>query len=364
MADDQGTKELSQATAPATGSGTMLESFDLADDSKLLTALSKRVTQTFTYKVNGKHGLSSAGALWASREFAKQGEVYRVEGDVKIEPCPLDPDFINVTLKVARYFVHPGTGQEIKLDTTVGHKRMGRKTKRYLDESGTDFEMVEDPEFTTKAITKAERNGKLKLMPKDAILNLITKAIAMSSNTSSTPKNQNQNQSKGAAAKPSTPPAEPKKEEAKKAEEPKKEEAKKEEAKKPEEPKKDASAPAQPPKETAPAAASDGKPKMSREVMIQKLDAVCKMVFNTQDGAVARQKLAAITGKASPSDLTDDEIKKVGNAINAVAKKTATIEGNNIVRTSDKVVLWKGPEVKAPPAAEAPAQPEKEEEMF
>ncbi len=359
MAEEQGTKELSQVTTPAASPGLMLESFDLADDSKLLAALSKRVTKTFTYKVNGKHGLSSAGALWASREFAKQGEVYRVEGDVKIEACPLEPaDFINVMVKVARYFVHPGTGQEIKLDTTIGHKRMGRKTKRYKDDAGTEFEMVDDPEFTTKAITKAERNGKLKLMPKDAILNLITKAIAMDTGASSTPKQTTP--PKGNTAKPATPPAEPKKDEAKKAEEPKKEEAKKAE-----ESKKDAaaSAPAQPPKENPPAAPADGKPKMTREVMIQKLDAVCKMVFNTQDGTVARAELAKLTGKASPSDLSDEEIKKIGNAINAVAKKTASIDKNNIVRTSDKAVLWKGPEVKPPPA-EAPAAPGQEEEMF
>lgn len=99
---------------------------------------------------------------------------------------------------------------------------------------------------------------------------------------------------------------------------------------------------------------------MTKDVMVQKLDAVSKMVFGTQDGAVARQKLAAITGKASPSDLSDDEIKKIGNAINAVAKKTAVIDGNNIVKTSDKSILWQGPDL--PPPQEAPT--EEPEEMF
>lgn len=94
--------------------------------------------------------------------------------------------------------------------------------------------------------------------------------------------------------------------------------------------------------------------------MVQKLDAVCKLVFQTQDGAVARQRLAAITGKASPADLSEEEIKTIGNAINAVAKKTAVIEGNNIVKIADKSILWKGPEL--PPPQEAP--PEAEGDMF
>jgi len=366
MAEGQGSTALAQPEAAAVSVGTILERFDLADDSKILQALSKRVTQGFTYKVNGKHGLSSAGTLWAAREFAKQGEVYRVDGDVKITPCPLDPEYINVTIMVARYFVNPATGQEIKLDTTIGHKRMSRKAKRFKDDQSDEFEMVEDPEFTTKAITKAERNGKLKLMPKDAVINMITKAVEKNNGGgAAAPPKGAQQPPKGNAKPPAAPAApaekkeEPKKDEAKKPEEPKKtEEPKKEE------PKKEAAAAQQPPpKESAPAAPADGKPKMTKEVMVQKLDAVCKMVFNTQDGAAARAKLAALTGKTSPTDLTDEEIKKVGNAINAVAKKTAAVEGNNIVRIADKVVLWKGPEVKAPPA-EAAAEPGKEEDMF
>jgi len=270
--------------------------------------------------------------------------------------------------------VNPATGQEIALDSTFGHKRMSRKTKRYKDDSGTDFDMVEDPEFTTKAITKAERNGKLKLMPKDAVTNMIAKATGQV--TTPPPPKGNTAPPKGNTAppkdtaKPVTPPAgasggtpsTPPKEEAKKPEEPKKtEEVKKpEEAKKVEEPKK-----TEEPKKAAapPAPPADSKPKMSKEVMVQKLDAVCKMVFNTQDGAIARQKLAVITGKPSPGDLSDDDIKKVGNAINAVAKKTAEIVGNDIVKLSDKSILWKGPEVQAAPAESAP-EGETGEEMF
>jgi len=363
-------KELSVPDAPSNGG--LLERFDLADDKKIIEAMAKRVTAGFTYKVNGKHGLSSAGALWAAREFAKQGEVYRVQGEPKIEICPLDPECINVWVKVQRFFVNPATGQEIALDSTFGHKRMSRKTKRYKDDSGTDFDMVEDPEFTTKAITKAERNGKLKLMPKDAVTNMIAKATGQVVQGATPPKGNTAPPKGNTAppketAKPVTPPAgasggTPLKEEAKKPEEPKKtEEVKKpEEAKKVDEPKKTE----EPKKAAAPPAAPADKPKMSKEVMVQKLDAVCKMVFNTQDGAIARQKLAVITGKPSPGDLSDDDIKKVGNAINAVAKKTAEIVGNDIVKLSDKSILWKGPEVVAPPA-EAPAEGgETGEEMF
>lgn len=97
--------------------------------------------------------------------------------------------------------------------------------------------------------------------------------------------------------------------------------------------------------------------------MVQKLDAVSKMAFGTQDGAVARQKLSALTGRTSPTDLSEEELKKLGNAINALAKKTAEIQGNNIVKTADKSIQWKGPEVEAPAPA-APAAPPSEEEMF
>lgn len=365
MSENPG-KELSMPDAPVSSSG-LLERFDLADDKKILAAMATRVTAGFTYKVNGKHGLSSAGALWAAREFAKQGEVYRVQGEPKIEVCPLDADCVNIWVKVQRFFVNPATGQEIALDSTFGHKRMSRKTKRYKDDSGTDFDMVEDPEFITKGITKAERNGKLKLMPKDAVTNMIAKATGQAN--APTPPKGNTSPPKGNAtppkdtAKPVTPPAGGAaatggaaptlpKEEAKKPEEAKKEEPKKtEEAKK---------AAAPPPATPAPAE----KPKMSKEVMVQKLDAVCKMVFNTQDGAVARQKLAAITGKPSPGDLSDDDIKKVGNAINAVAKKNAEIVGNDIVKLSDKSILWKGPEVQEAPAEAAAEGGETGEEMF
>lgn len=341
MASNEESRELSISESPA--SAGILERFDLADDSKIIESLSKRVTTGFTYKVNGKHGLSSAGTLWAVREFAKQGEVYRVIGDVDIKVCPIDADYINVTIKVQRFFVNPATGQEIPLDSTIGHKRMSRKAKRYLDENDKNkFEMVEDPEFTTKAITKAERNGKLKLMPKDAVINLIAKALG-----------QTQPAQSGGRPAPKPPPARPA--------------APPPPAAPPQPP---PATHAAPPAQSAPAATPPPPatvppppPKMTRDVMIQKLDAVSKMVFQTPDGAQARAKLAQLTGKASPSDLSDEEMKNVGNAINGVANKKAKLEGNNIIRIADGVVLWKGPAAAAPPQP-PPEEPPAEEEMF
>lgn len=374
MAED-GNRELSQVeSAVHQAVSGVLERFDLADDEQIIKALAKRVTQGFTYKVNGKHGLSSAGVLWATREFAKQGEVYRVIGDPKIQQCPLDPECINIWVTVQRFFVNPATGQEIALDSTFGHKRMSRKTKRYKDESGTDFDMVEDPEFTTKGITKAERNGKVKLMPKDSVTNMIVRASGQGAPASAPAKPANRTQppkpaggqaapaggapptdaskappAQGAASKPASPPAQPPTQPP---------------AQPPTQP--PAQPPAQqqtpPPTTPPPQPPAADKPKMSKEVMVQKLDAVCKLVFQTQDGAVARQRLAAITGKASPSDLNEEEIKIVGNAINAVAKKTAVIEGNNVIKIADKSILWKGPDL--PPPQEAPAEGGGSEDMF
>lgn len=354
------TKELSIPDKSGSPTG-ILERFDLADDQTVIAALSKRVTAGFTYKVNGKYGLSSAGTLWAVREFAKQGEVYRVIGDVDIKACPLDPDCINVTLKVQRFYVNPATGQEIALDSTIGHKRMSRKMKKYTDENDpTKFEMVEDFEFTTKAITKAERNGKLKLLPKDAVTNLIAKASGQPpatgpSKTTQRPTQQPPPQKSEApshapaasSAAPQGSPTPP--------------------AGAASPPKPPASPPAQasaPPPSAPPAT----PPKMSREVTIQKIDAISKMAFGVTDGAQARAKLAQLTGKASPTDLSDDDMKNLGNAINAVANKKAKIDGNNVVRVADGVVLWTGPKVAPPAPAPAPSappdEPPSEEEMF
>lgn len=357
------TKELSMPEKSGSTTG-ILERFDLADDQEVLAALSKRVTAGFTYRVNGKFGLSSSGTLWAVREFAKQGEVYRVVGDVDIKACPLDPDCINVTLKVQRYFVNPATGQEIALDSTIGHKRMSRKMKKFTDENDpTKFEMVEDPEFTTKAITKAERNGKLKLLPKDAVTNLIVKASGQppasdtAKGTQRPPPQQTQQQQQpqqkseapahapaasSAAPQGSPPPA-----------------GAASSPKPPASPPAQASAP-------APSAPPATPPKMSREVAIQKIDAISKMAFGVTDGAQARAKLAQLTGKGSPTDLGDEDMKNLGNAINAVANKRAKIDGNNVVRVADGVVLWTGPKVAtpAPAAPPPPEEPPAEEEMF
>lgn len=349
MASPEESRELSISENPVAGA---LERFDLADDTKIIESLSKRVATGFTYKVNGKHGLSSAGTLWAVREFAKQGEVYRVIGDVEIKVCPIDPDYVNVTLKVQRFFVNPGTGQEIALDSTIGHKRMSRKAKRYLDENDkSKFEMVEDPEFTTKAITKAERNGKLKLMPKDAVVNLIAKALGQGQSA----QGGTRPAPKGPPGRPSAPPPPPTPTPPAAHTAP---------------PPPSPSSPPAPPPQSAPAATAPPAatvppppPKMTREVMIQKLDAVSKLVFQTPDGAQARAKLAQLTGKASPSDIPDEEMKTVGNAINAVANKKAKLEGNNIIRIADGVVLWKGPAAAAPPQP-PPEEPPAEEEMF
>jgi hypothetical protein len=374
MAED--TKELSQPQAESPHSmAAVLERFDLADDSKIIKALTNRVTQGFTYKVNGKFGLSSAGTLWAVREFAKQGEVYRVMGLPSISICPLDPDYVNISLMVQRFFVNPATGQEIPLDTTIGHKRMCRKAKRFKDDQSDEFEFVEDPEFVTKAITKAERNGKQKLMPKDSVTALIAKATGQTASPApakSTAKPAGPAKPAGAPAEAAKPATSAPATSAPAATGPAKPAgaAPPAEAAKPATPATQPAPSAAAPASTAPAAAPAaappaepaGKPKMTKEVMVQKLDAVCKLVFQTQDGALARQRLCAITGKASPSDLSEEEIKTVGNAINAVAKKTAVIEGNNIVKIADKSIMWKGPEL--PPPQESPAEGGAEGDMF
>lgn len=86
--------------------------------------------------------------------------------------------------------------------------------------------------------------------------------------------------------------------------------------------------------------------------MVQKLDAVLKAVFATQDTGVSRRGLQVLTGYASPADMDVPTIKSLGNVLNSVVKKQARVNQNQVVRLQDNAVIWQGPPV--PEAAQAP----------
>lgn len=79
--------------------------------------------------------------------------------------------------------------------------------------------------------------------------------------------------------------------------------------------------------------------------MVQKLDAVLKVIYGTQDSSIARGGLHVLTGFASPADMPVDKMKQLGNTLNQVVKKLARVENNKIIRTADSVVIWQGPEL-------------------
>ena len=91
-------------------------------------------------------------------------------------------------------------------------------------------------------------------------------------------------------------------------------------------------------------------------MLVQKLDAVLKVVYGTQDSNVARGGLYQLSGFASPGDMPADKIKQLGNILNMVARKQAKLEGNRVIRLPDNQVIWQGP----PPVQ----QPQQQEAMF
>lgn len=343
---------------------------DLADEEQIVQEMSGRASEKYIYELNQKGedgqpvmGLSYAGTNWACRELAQQGEVIRVikQEDVSDQ---LDADFIKIAVTTQRFKIDKETGRETALDSHIAGKRQPKNMTKNIWENGVKkgVQSVPDPFAWEKCLSKAVRNAKQALMPSDMVRKLIAKVKTESGKSKVQGKPtgkpvEPQGHSAPGAAKPaaapaSAPAAAPA---AATATAPAAAAA--------------APAPAPAPATAAPAPApaapaSESKPKMSKDVMVQKLDAVSKMAFGTQDGGVARQKLAELTGKASPSDLSEEDLKKLGNAINAVAKKTAEVVGNNVVKTADKSVMWKGPEVAAPAPAPAPAAAAEGEEMF
>lgn len=354
---ENGNQELS---VPA--NGPVLERFDLADDKAVIEALTGKVTQGFTYNVNGKPDLSSAGTFWAVREFAKHGEVLRVTGIPKIERCPFDPDYVIVTLIVQRFFVNPATGKEIALDSAVGNKRMYRKMSKTVYKNGEPegTELVEDPEFITKCCTKAERNGKKKLIPKDVVAQLISKVLDKKGGApppSRPDRGQNrppqqppavgstQQAPSGSAAPPAasrtaTPP-----------------------------PAQGAARPAAPPVQPSGAQAAPPKPptpsQEAPDVLKQRFWAVLKQALNTQDEAIARGRLKAVFGADKISDLSAEFMMAVGPILQGVVTAANRWDGNRILDAATGQVVWPAnvtggaprPAPAAPPAAQPAAPP-------
>lgn len=388
----------------------VFESYDLADEEQIIAEMSGRVTDkyVYTFKQGGQDvtGLSFAGTNWAVREYAKQGEVIRIVGYPHIMVDPMDPDYVIVIVTAQRFAVQRESGKEIALDSTIGVKRQWKfMEKKKYDESGALIgkETVVDPFYLEKATSKAIRNSKQALIPTDIVKKLISRAIDARNGKNVQPRgqqNQQHRQPTGApqgqvqqgqfaqgqaqARPPVQPPQQPAAPSSSAAAPAGQAAPRPQPASAPAAapmagsvPAAQAAAPAPPavagppvqqappavpppPPPAAPPPAPSGAQEMPKDVMVQKLDAVLKAVYGTQDTAVARQGLQQLTGYPSPADMSVDQIKGLGNVLNSVAKRQSRIQANQIIRNQDNVVIWQGP----PPQTAAPAVAPASEAMF
>ena len=147
--------------------------FDSEDDAQILSEMQGAVINKFVYSFpqEGKEvvGLSRAGVEQACRESAnKKGEVYRIIGDPLVTE---DPDYIKVIIKAGRYKIlldkkgcYKG---EILLDTAIGSKRQSKKMRT------RDGKIIDNKFAYEVAISKAQRNAKMALLPYAFIIEII-----------------------------------------------------------------------------------------------------------------------------------------------------------------------------------------------
>lgn len=336
--------------------------FDLADEDQIISEMSGRVSDNYvyTFKQGGKDvtGLSFAGTNWAVREYAKQGEVIRIVGAPHVVMDPTDPDYVFVTITAQRFAVNVETGKDTALDSTIGVKRQWKMMeKRKYDDSGalTGKDLVQDSFYFEKAVSKATRNAKQALIPADFVKKLIDKAIQSKNGKTIQPRKGTQQAKVGDGTPQSqaAPKAIPIQQPATPTQTVQTQ------------PAQGTAMPIQGPApvpttatqqvnitQTTPQAPAPGPqappPAIPKDVMVQKLDAVLKMVFKTQDGAIARQGLFILTGFQSPSDMEVDKIQALGNTLNAVLRSQAKVQANQIIRIQDNAILWQGPPMAGP----------------
>lgn len=179
------------------------------DEEQILAELSGVPVDEFVYKnKRGQYELTYAGTKWAVRKLAERGEAIREVADPQVAVCPMDPEYITVTIRAARYKVSTDPKGEVMLDTSVGAAR-NWKSQRL-----TSGKVIPDENFFKKAIGIATRNAKQSLLPQDFLRDMID-ALARKAEGKPDPKPKAEKPAKSEAKKPE---AEKPKEEAKKPE--------------------------------------------------------------------------------------------------------------------------------------------------
>lgn len=126
---------------------------------------------------NGKtmSGLSIAGIQDAVRRMAAQGECLRAvsPASIQVVQVPDEGTFVNASIIVSRFVYRrvKGRVQQVELDSATGSKSEPRYIE--LKKGGS----MKDRFWMEKAISKAERNAKRKLIPGDVKARVLAYAL-------------------------------------------------------------------------------------------------------------------------------------------------------------------------------------------
>ena len=336
------------------------EIFDLADEDQIVAELQGRVTDKYVYELKGMRGedgkpivgLSYAGTNWACREYAKRGEIIRVDKNaIDYQVDPTNDQYVLITVIAQRFALNMETGKEIPLDTAPGLKRQWTKMKRGVWENSVKVrdEIVDDPFFWEKGLSKATRNAKQALIPTDIVKELIAKALEQKNNPSARPaaaapagkggqrppaQNRGAAPPQGPASQASPAPAPP------------------------------GAAGAPPPgggqQASAPAGgAASPKPgaTQTKDSLVQMFDVVLKAALKTQDVPVARAALKKLLGTDKITDLSEADLRKYGKILQGVPQGIFKIaeDGTHITDKDGNVVCGAKPATPPPAADAAPA---------
>jgi hypothetical protein len=315
------------------------------DEAQILAELAGVPVLDFVYiNKRGQAELTYAGTKWAVRELAQRGEAIRITHDPKVERCPIDPEYIMVTIRGARYKVYTESKAEVMLDTSVGAARNWKSQKL------TSGQVIPDENFFKKAVGVATRNAMQSLLPQDFLKEMVEiladKKRALERGETKPPAKK-----ATATAKPEAPAAE------------------KSSA---------AAAPAQPaaPAATAPAtpaqpAATPAKPaepaKPGEKTIRQKLFVVLNHF--EKDTAAKRKLLLELTGKDSSKELDDLTVTRLTAALERslpgkVNELLSNADGSRYILEKPTKNVLHGMQSAAPAGAPAAAPTGAEEEPF
>ena len=354
------------------------ELFEFADEEQIIGELAGRVTDKYVYELKGVKdergqpvvGLSYAGTNWACREYAKQGELIRVNPKPEVVLDPTDPEHVIVVVTAQRYSVDRATGKEIPLDTALGVKRQWKKQLRNRWENGrvVGQDAIDDRFFLEKAFSKAQRNAKQALIPTDFVTQIIQRALQQKNGKTVTrpgtqrpPAKQPPRQTPPAQPPPQTPAQAPP--QAPPAQPP-------QQAQRP----RQAPKPARPPQRPAappPQPGAKDDPNATRV----KFWTYLKQATGSKDEETARGILKAMTGLTLP-ELTVETMKELGRLLWACIRNENKFDpSTNRILDSQNNQLWPPAQVEEadpfpdsgaseePPPPQAPApgtQPEGE----